>query len=692
MRSFLFLFSLLVFQLSNGQTQQDSIYFEREIDEVKISVAKTLKSIEDLPMPAQIISEKEINAYAASTLDEILNKQSGITGTITKTGTEGLQIQGLDASYTSILIDGFPMIGRSFGTLDLNRIFLSHIEAIEIIKGSSSSLYGSHALAGVINVISKKQINDGSNINMSLKSATHNTINPNLICQYKKSAFQVSGVADLYKTDGYDLVESDLLSTVNPYNNYTLRANVRYGIYDKLLLKATTRYFNQKQINTSTYNNSILEGESMIKEYSAGIILKRIPNNRCFQHLEIYKTNYRAEEFLNTEEGMLFDENYFDHDMQQAELRVFSKFKGIDNTFGFGYTQEELSRRDFTNKANQNNLFLYAQLDATAFNKYHIVLGSRYDSYTNYTPVFSNKLAFGFSLNDKIKINSSVGTGFKTPDFRQRFFDFTNTTIGYTVLGREVAFDRLFSMQNDGIIQDIFLPISELEDILNPETSLNINFGVKYSPTKQLFIRANFFKNQIENLIETQLVANKTNQLPVFSYFNVNQVETMGVECNLSYNTINNWRLRFGYQLLYAFDSDVLIKIDQETEYARDPETNESIKLSKEDYLGLYNRSKHQINLNLSYSIYDRTSVSAMLRYRSKYGLSDSNGNDFLDIYDDLIDAYTLFDFSISHQIERNHSIQIGINNMFGYTNPENISNISGRIYYVKLNMNLNIN
>ena len=84
--------------------------------------------------------------------------------------------------------------------------------------------------------------------------------------------------------------------------------------------------------------------------------------------------------------------------------------------------------------------------------------------------------------------------------------------------------------------------------------------------------------------------------------------------------------------------------------------------------------------------------MSAMLRYRSKYGLSDSNGNDFLDIYDDLIDAYTLFDFSISHQIERNHSIQIGINNMFGYTNPENISNISGRIYYVKLNMNLNIN
>ena len=60
--------------------------------------------------------------------------------------TKGSSDAGLDASYTSILIDGFPLIGRSFGTLNLDRISVSDIESIEIIKGSSSSLYGSNAL------------------------------------------------------------------------------------------------------------------------------------------------------------------------------------------------------------------------------------------------------------------------------------------------------------------------------------------------------------------------------------------------------------------------------------------------------------------------------------------------------------------------------------------------------------------
>ena len=90
--------------------------------------------------------------------------------------------------------------------------------------------------------------------------------------------------------------------------------------------------------------------------------------------------------------------------MVQAELRAFSKFKGINTTFGTGSTQEDLSRRDFTNTAEQNNLFVYGQLDAIAFEKYQIVLGSRYDNYTDYTPVVSNKLALGFPIKQNLHI------------------------------------------------------------------------------------------------------------------------------------------------------------------------------------------------------------------------------------------------------------------------------------------------
>ena len=77
-------------------------------------------------------------------------------------------MQGLDAAYTVILIDGMPVIGRSFGTLDLNRISLSNIERIEIIKGASSSLYGSHALGGVINLITEQNVNSGHQLKQIL--------------------------------------------------------------------------------------------------------------------------------------------------------------------------------------------------------------------------------------------------------------------------------------------------------------------------------------------------------------------------------------------------------------------------------------------------------------------------------------------------------------------------------------------
>ena len=72
-----------------------------------------------------------------------------------------------------------------------------------------------------------------------------------------------------------------------------------------------------------------------------------------------------------------------------------------------------------------------------------------------------------------------------------------------------------------------------------------------------------------------------------------------------------------------------------------------------------------------------------MLTSRSKYALSDSNGNEILDIYDKFIDGYSLCDVAITHQINSLRSFQIGIKNIFGFTNPEYISNISGRVYYI---------
>ena len=337
----------------------------------------------------------------------------------------------------------------------------------------------------------------------------------------------------------------------------------------------------------------------------------------------------------------------------------------------------------------QDLKFIYAQLEVTTFDNINIIAGTRFDHYSNYSPEISNKLALGISLSDDIIINSSIGSGYKVPDFRQRYFDFTNSTIGYTVLGRDVAFDRLISMEYDGIIQEIFIPFSEINSNLKSETSVNLNIGARYNLSKKLNFNVNFFNNKVNNLIEWQLVALSENNTNIYSYFNINEVETKGIEFNTQYK-IDCWEIKLGYQLLYALDAKVLNNIDQDTSYfARDPQTQISFKLNKDDYFGLFNRSRHTANVKINYQLNDKLNINTIINYRSKYGLNDSNGNNILDSYDRFVDGYCLWDIGITQNINSFQSFQVGIKNVLGFTNPEYISNISGRLYYINLKINL---
>jgi len=93
-------------------------------------------------------------------------------------------------------------------------------------------------------------------------------------------------------------------------------------------------------------------------------------------------------------------------------------------------------------------------------------------------------------------------------------------------------------------------------------------------------------------------------------------------------------------------------------------------------------------NIKLNYHLNKKTDLNTMLTYRSKYALSDSNANGFLDNYDQFIDGYSLCDVGVTHHINPLQSFQIGIKNISGFTNPEYISNISGRLYYMNFKIN----
>ena len=135
-------------------------------DSVVVTATRTERKLSNLTVPVTIINAKTIQQNGALRLTDILKEQTGLN--LTSGFGAGVQLQGLNPDYTIILINGEPLVGRTAGVLDLNRIALGNIKKIEIVKGPSSSLYGSEAMAGVINIITDATV--GSPITMGLRT------------------------------------------------------------------------------------------------------------------------------------------------------------------------------------------------------------------------------------------------------------------------------------------------------------------------------------------------------------------------------------------------------------------------------------------------------------------------------------------------------------------------------------------
>src|SRR6188508_2269349 len=134
------LFSALLFcQISLSQEmKKDSIHANELLEVMVITGTRTERVLPTLPLPMTIITSEEISKTGVTRLNEILSEQTGIILIPDESGFEGIQMQGLDAAYTMILIDGVPLVGRSSGVLDLSRVSAGNIARIEIVKGASS--------------------------------------------------------------------------------------------------------------------------------------------------------------------------------------------------------------------------------------------------------------------------------------------------------------------------------------------------------------------------------------------------------------------------------------------------------------------------------------------------------------------------------------------------------------------------
>lgn len=683
---------LIIISFSNAYAQENKKEVEDDFDEVVVTATRSETQKNAVPLPITTVSKKQITNAGNLRLNDILREQTGLF-LVTEHG-EGVQMQGFNADYTKILVDGEPIIGRTAGTLELSRLAVGNIEKIEILKGGASSLYGSEALAGVINIITSNNLK--STLNASIRYGSNDNADITLQGNWKRKRINTYLFLNRYSSSGYDLTPESYGKTVEPFYNYTAQLKFDYNITDALKFKVSGRYFNQKQntrYDVGTINEpALVHGDA--KEHDLNITSSLIYywNTKLRTELRFYNSVYgNASETLYNSDQSVYDATTFDQTFTRLEGQGFYNLNANHKfTAGLGRLWESIYATRYTEKKYMQTNYAFLQYETTIKDKVNLILGARFDNHSVYGSQLSPKAAVSYQINKKFSVRGSFGTGFKAPDFRQLYLNFTNNIAGYTVYGTEELPLILQQLEAQNQIFSLNFDPAEIGN-LQAERSRSFNVGFNYRPFKKMMIQVNGFRNDVSHLIETQVAAVRTNGQMIYSYKNLNKIFTQGAEVNVTYNFIKDFSIQGGYQFLDAKDKDVIEKLENGEYYRRDPQTFRTVRVDKKDYGGLYNRSRHSFNLKLSYDN-AKLGIFANVRavYRGRYGFSDINGNGILDIDSEYVKGYATIHASAGKLLWQNKlRLQVGVDNLFNYKNPTHITNLAGRLIWASVTVNL---
>ncbi|MDZ4716116.1 MAG: TonB-dependent receptor [Cytophagales bacterium] len=694
---------LFVYQ---GGLSQDSLK-SVNLPEVVVTATRNERLMGALPMPVSLVSKSQIATMGSLRLTDVLGEQTGLAVVTQVNGQgSGIQLQGLNPDYTLILLNGEPLIGRSTGSLELGRVTVGNIRQVEIVKGPSSSLYGSDALAGVINIITDPP--HGSQGNVYARYGSNQTVDLSGNYSDEIGRLRFTGFVNRFSTDGYDLAPEHYGKTLSPFTNYTASTRLHYALSPKTNVHVSGRYFTERQqfdFEVITAANDVIRtsGEGSSSDWNFNPVITHRFGNRLMATARFYSTRFQsATTLVNPSVDTVYYADSFRQSFVRPELNVeyFFSDKQIV-TFGLGENLESVQTQRYGDAStrNQTTRYVFLQDEWNPMPRLRIISGARLDHNTLYGSQVSPKLSARYELSRAITLKASYGVGFKAPDFRQLYLNFNNSAAGgYSVLGSEVVTARLSELDAQGQLQGYLFDPSTLGK-LEAERSRAFNVGGRVelgSFTADL----NGFHNSIDNLIETQAVAITKASQTIYSYRNIKRVYTQGLEANLSQRLSSSLTVRAGYQLLYAMDADVVDQIDGGTVFWRDPQTLATKRLKASEYFGLYNRSRHMGNVKLFYA-HPKTGWEASMRviYRGPYGVgdirgsiqgevlppADINGNGILDVHDNFVEGYALVNLSVAKSIAAGLRFQVGVDNVLDYTNRLYIPNIPGRLLYASI-------
>lgn len=648
-------------------------------DAMVVTATRTRRDIEEVAVPVSVISGEEIRRSGSMRLSDVLQEQIGMQ--IVNDHGPGLQMQGFAPDYTLLMIDGVPVIGRTAGTLDLTRISVQNVDQIEVVKGPSSALWGSDALAGVVNIITQQ-----SRVPLAGSLTTRYGTNQTVDLSGNLSVNVGSWHNDLFvngnRSAGYSLSSSSVSQTVPEYENYTIQYRSLLEVSDRGELEASVRYFWEGQddrVSAVVDEGSVqtLQSDGFREDFTVTPRFRYEMTGRMDMTASWVNSFYKTKsDLLFPGTQSLYESTHFHQFYHKPELQTEYEWTARHRSIvGAGGVYEHLNSERYPTEPAFVTRFVFAQHSWMPSPDLELTGGVRHDAHSEYRSQWSPKLSFRYRQNSKWQFRLSVGRGFKAPEFRQLFLDFTNTSEGYSVFGTSTVEEGIQRQQRAGEIAQLLIPLDQLSEI-QAESSWAINTGVDIDPVDRIRIRLNLFHNRVSDLIETAPIAQRTNGQSVFTYFNVDEVTSQGVETEIRFRIDDRLEGAAGYQWL-----DTRRRIDRERTVQNDQ--GDVVTVSKTTFEPMFNRSRHSGTVRLFYE--DDRGWGGTIRgtLRGRYGLFDRNGNGFVDPAE-YESGYIIWNLSVSKTFSGRMTLKTGVENLFDYRNI-NQAHLPGRRWYGSL-------
>ncbi len=685
-----------IIEISEETNLRISILLEHGINELdEVTVAATGKNsspdnlldIQGSAMPVTVITRQTIEKMGSRRLDEILKEQTGmgivndIAGGARATG---IQMQGFGSEYIMILIDGQPMIGRNSGSFDLSRISVTNIERIEIIKGASSCLFGSDALGGAINIVTRH----GAIQPQALASLQYGSLNiidataeGEMPFNHKRGSVNLA--ANYYHSDGYNTDPTYIArgTTAPPYDDYSIQGRARYQLTKKGVLGMSGRFslrrsYMEKRFRGQSGDDQVSGDRQNINDVNLSTYYNHEFSNGLKSMTRYYLTRYQSDmSVIWQQQNSSVSNEEFTQLMHRIEQQfAYAYRERIQFTGGFGGSVEKMQSGAYQHVNNMNTYFAYLQSDWKITPTTALVTGLRYDGNNTYGGKLNPSAGLQQKINNRILYKLSAGTGFKAPDFKNRYQVFVNPSSNYMVIGTDILQQTLEQMQQNGEISEIRqYVLQQIAGNLQPEKSLSINSGITWSLSDHLKWEIGGFYHHLNHQINSIQIATGSSNRLIFTYQNLPKSFNTGLETSFSWLPVSGLEINGGYQFLIAKDmsvKDSILSGNYPWYKVRNNTTGETFDSKPSDYWGIENRSRHMINIRLFYNWGGpRIKFSFRMNYRGHYPFGDANNNNFIDRYDQFVDGYFLFNSTVEKRLMKDHlNIRLTADNLFDYT------------------------